>query len=408
MTTTEQSYATAPELSEKLGKYSHIATCIGLVFLGLTVAGIFLPGGGMEQFLRSYLVGFWLWFGAGAASLLILMTQYLTGGAWGLVIRRLLEAGAKTLYVMCLGFLPLLLFVNKLYWWTTPAGLADKVIEAKSLYLNVPFLWVRWVIYSVFLGGMTFILTKWSKAEEETKSTEYSSKLEKLSAPGVLAFFLLMTFCAVDHLMTLEPYWYSTVYGFMIVIGMCLTAMSVVVATLVVLAKFEPMAHAITKKHLHDLGNLMLALVMLWAYLNFSQLLITWSGNLPSEVVWYIKRWNGGWGWVALILLFGHFVLPFLLLLSQDLKKNPKTISAIAIYLIVVHEVDVFSLIEPNFPTFQQPIDPHFAISWLDIAAPIGFGGLWLALFFRNLTAMPLLPLGAPDLKKALNHGRDH
>jgi len=408
MTTTEQSYATAPQLSDTLRRYSSVATFIGLLFLALLVAGIFLPGGGLTQFLRSYLVGFWLWLGAGAGCLLILMTQYLTGGAWGVVIRRPLEAGAKTLYLMVLLFLPLLIFHEKLYWWTTPEGLADKVIQAKRLYLNVPFLWVRWVIYSLFLTGLTFILTGWSKREDETKSTDYSAKLEKLSAPGVPLFFMLMTFCAIDYLMTLEPYWYSTVYGFMIVIGACLTAMSVVVATLVMLAKYEPMEHALTKKHLHDLGKLMLALVMLWAYLNFSQLLITWSGNLPSEIVWYIKRWNGGWGWVGVILLVGHFVLPFLLLLSQDLKKNPKTISAIAIYLVLIHAVDVFSLVEPNFPTFQKPIDPHFSISWMDVAAPVGFGGLWLAMFFRNLTAMPLLPLGAPDLKKALSHGRHH
>ncbi|MDE3197117.1 MAG: hypothetical protein KGN84_12270, partial [Acidobacteriota bacterium] len=165
---------------------------------------------------------------------------------------------------------------------------------------------------------------------------------------------------------------------------------------------------AVTKKHLHDLGKLMLALVMLWAYTNFGQLLITWSGNLPSEVIWYIKRWNGGWGWVGVILLIGHFCLPFLLLLSQDLKKNPKTIFWIAVYIIAVHLVDVYQLVEPNFPTFQKPIDPHFHISWLDLAAPLGFGGLWLAMYFRNLPAMPLLPLGAPDLKKALNHGRHH
>ena len=408
MTTTEQSYTTAPQLSDLLRRYSSIATFIGLVFLALTVAGIFLPGGGMEQFMRSYLVGFWLWFGCGAGCLVILMTQYLTGGAWGVVIRRPLEAGAKTLYVFVLLFLPLLIFREKLYWWTTPEGLADKVIHAKTLYLNIPFLWIRWVIYAVFFVGFTWLLTGWSEQEDETKSMEISSKLEKLSAPGVLIFFLLMTFCAVDYLMTLEPYWYSTVYGFMIVIGGCLTAMSVIVATLTVLAQYEPMHHAISKRHLHDLGKLMFALVMLWAYLNFSQLLITWSGNLPTEVVWYIKRWNGGWGWIALILLIGHFILPFLLLLSQDLKKNPKTIAAIAIYLVVIHAIDVFSLVEPNFPTFQKPIDPHFTMSWMDVASPVGFGGLWLAIFFRNLPGMPLLPLGAPDLKKALNHGRDH
>jgi hypothetical protein len=403
MTTTEHSYATAPQLSDTLKRYSAIATFIGLVFLGLTVAGIFM--GGMEQFLRSYLVGFWLWFGCGAACLLILMTQFLTGGAWGVVIRRPLEAGAKTLYLMVLLFLPLLIFKEKIYWWTTPEGLADKVIHAKRLYLNTSFLWVRWVVYAVFLLGFTKLLTGWSKDEDATKSTTVSAKLEKLSGPGVWAFFILMTFCAIDYLMTLEPYWYSTVYGFMIIIGWCLTALSVVIATLTMLMKYEPMHHAVTKKHLHDLGKLLFALVMLWAYLNFSQLIITWSGNLPTETVWYIKRWNGGWGWVGMILLLGHFVLPFLLLLGQPAKKNPKVICAIALYIIAVHAVDVFSLVEPNFQKWQNP---QFTISWLDIAAPIGFGGLWLALFFRNLTGMPLLPLGAPDLEKALNHGRDH
>jgi len=405
MTTTEHSYATESALVDTFRRYSHIATFIGLIFLGLTVVGIFLPGGGLDQFLRSYLVGFWLWFGAGAACLLILMTQYLTGGAWGTVIRRPLESGAKTLYLMVLGFLPLLIFSQHIYWWTTPEGAADKVIQAKNLYLNVPFLWIRWVIYSVFLTGFTYLLTKWSREEDETKSTAVSARLEALSAPGVLIYFLLMTFMAVDYLMTLEPYWISTVYGFMIVIGQCLTAMSVMIITLVVSARFAPMDHLLTKKHLHDLGKLLFALVMLWAYLNFSQLLITWSGNLPTEIMWYIKRWNGGWGWVSLLLLIGHFMLPFLLLLSQPIKKNHQTIMWIAMYLIVIHAIDVLQLIEPNF---QKTGDLHFYLSWLDITAPIGFGGLWFAMFFRNLPAMPLVPLGAPDLKKALNHGRDH
>jgi hypothetical protein len=218
----------------------------------------------------------------------------------------------------------------------------------------------------------------------------------------------MTTFCGVDYLMTLEPYWYSTVYGFMITIGGCFTAMAVVVAMLTILARYEPMNHAVTKGHLHDLGKLLLTLTMLWAYMSFAQLLITWSGNLPSEVTWYIKRWNGGWGWVGLLVLLGHFVFPFVLLLSQDLKKNPNTIRAICIFVVFMRVVEVYYLVEPNFPTFQNPIDPHFSLSWLDITSLLGFGGLWLAMFFRNLPAMPLLPLGAPDLKKALNHGRDH
>jgi hypothetical protein len=403
MTTTETSYAVTPQLGEKLKRYQNTAAFVGLVFLALLVAGYFLVG--PQQFFRSYLVGFWFWFGVGAGSLLILMTQYLTGGAWGAVIRKPLEAGAKTLYVMVLGFLPLLLGAHTLYWWTTPAGQADKVIQAKHLYLNEPFLWVRWVIYAAFLFLMTRQLTKWSKLEEETKSTDYSGKMEALSAPGVVAFFLLMTFCAVDYLMTLEPHWYSTVYGFMIVIGQCLPAMSLMVVTLVITSRYPPMDHALTKKHLHDIGKLLLALVMLWAYLNFAQLLITWSANLPDEVVWYIKRWNGGWGWLSLSLLLFHFCLPFLLLLSQTLKKNPRTIMAIAIFLIGIHMVDVISLIEANFADVKNV---QFTGSWLDLVGLAGFGGLFLALYFRNLPQAALMPLGAPDLKKALSHGRDH
>jgi len=403
MTTTEQSYAITPQLGEKLKRYQNTSAFVGLVFLALLVAGYFLVS--PQQFFRSYLVGFFFWFGMGAGCLLLLMTQYLTGGAWGMIIRRQLEAGSKTLYVMFWGFLPLLIGVHILYWWSTPAGMADKVIASKNLYLNVPFLWMRWVVYGVVWLGLTYLLNKWSRLEEETKSTEYSKKLEVLSGPGVILYFFTMTFCAVDYLMTLEPHWYSTVYGFMIVIGQALSAMSFMVAILVVVTKYPPMDHAVTKRHLHDLGKLLLALVMLWAYMNFAQLLITWSGNLPDEVIWYIKRWNGGWGWIALSLLLLHFCLPFLLLLSQSLKKNPRTIFGIAIFLICIRVVDVFSLVEPNFADVKNV---QFSMSWLDVAAPLGFGGLWLALFFRNLPQQALMPLGAPDLKKVLDHGRDH
>jgi hypothetical protein len=218
---------------------------------------------------------------------------------------------------------------------------------------------------------------------------------------------MFMTFCCVDYMMTLEPHWYSTVYGFMLIIGGGITTLSVMIIAVVLMAQYEPYHHALTKKHLHDLGKLLLAFTMLWAYLNFSQLLITWSGNLPEEIIWYIKRWNGGWGPIATFLWLGHFVLPFLLLLSQPLKKNPKTIMMIAVYLILVHIVDVVFLVEPNFQKWDAP-DFWKSVSWMDITSPIGFGGLWLALFFGNLNDRPLLPLGAPDLQKAINHGRAH
>lgn len=408
MTTTEQSYTLAPQALEALKKYQHIATFVGLVFLALLGGGYFLAG--PEQFLRSYLIGFIFWFGVGMGCLALLMVQFVTGGAWGIVIRRFLEAGAKSLYVMWLLFLPLLIFAPKLYLWADPAHAMDKIVQAKALYLNMPFLWLRWVIYGAVWLGLTTLLRKWSKLEDETKSTEYSNKLETLSAPGIVAYFLTMTFAAIDFLMSLDPTWASTIYGFLIAVGQGLSAMCVVVATLAMLSKYAPMDHALTKRHLHDLGKLMLAMVMLWAYMSFSQLLIIWSANLPQEITWYIRRLNGGWQWVALALLLLHFALPFALLLSQSLKKNPTTIAAIAIFIICIRILDIFWLVEPNFSGSGLADINHvtFSVSWLDIVAPIGFGGLWLAMFFRALPERPILPLGAPDLLKALNHGRDH
>jgi hypothetical protein len=403
MTTTEQSYATSPQLAETLKKYQQIATFVGLVFLLLTVSGYFFAG--PQQFLRSYLIGFYFWFGVGLGSLVLLMIHFVAGGAWGMMIRRPLEAGTRTLYVMWLLFLPLLIFAPKLYFWADPANAADKIVQAKHLYLNVPFLWIRWLIYGVVWLGLTTLLNKWSLLEDETKSTKYSSLLEKLSGPGIVAYFFTITFASVDYLMSLDVTWASTIYGFLVAAGQGLSAISVMVATLVLLGKYTPMDHLITKRHLHDLGKLMLAMVMLWAYLSFSQYLIIYSGNLPQEINWYVRRLNGGWQWVGLTLLLLHFALPFALLLSQSLKKNPKTISAIAIFIICIRIVDVFWLVEPNFQDVNHPV---FTISWLDFTAPIGFGGLWLALFFRTLPTRPLLPLGAPDLQKALSHGREH
>jgi hypothetical protein len=403
MTTTTHSYATPPQLIDTLKKYQNTSAFIGLVFLALLVAGYFMVS--PEQFLRSWLVGFWMWFGTGAGCLLALMTQYLTGGAWGVMIRKPLEAGAKTLYVMAFGFLPLILFHEKIYWWTTAAGLADKRIHQKELYLNVPFFELRWVIYVVFWFAMVYLLTKWSKAEADTKDVQYSKKLEALSAFGVVAFFFTMTFCGVDYLMVLEPHWFSTMFGFIQVVSQGLSALCVITATLVLLARFEPMKHALTKKHFHDIGKLMFAFVMLWAYTNFGQLIITWSGNLPDEIIYYIKRMNGGWGWVATGLIIFHFFVPFFILLSQTVKRTMNSIWKVAVFILVMRCIDTMWLVEPNFLDVKNVI---FNFHWLDIVAPIGFGGLWLAVFFWNLPQQPLLAEGAPDFQKALNHGRDH
>ncbi len=406
MTTTELSFAPPPQLVDTLKKYQNIAAFVGLVFLVLLIAGYFLVS--PEQFLRSYLMGFYFWFGAGMGCLALFMVHMVSGGAWGVMIRRLLEAGMRSVPVMWLLFLPLLFLASKLYVWADPSHATEdvrKILELKKLYLNVPFVWIRWAVYGVAWWGLSHFLLRWSKLEDETKEWKYSSAMEKLSAAGIVIYFFTITFCSIDFLMSLDVTWASTIYGFLIADGQALTALSICVATLTMLMKYSPMDHAVTKKHLHDLGKLMLAMVMLWAYLSFSQYLIIYSANLPQEITWYVRRLNSGWIWVGAILLIFHFAVPFCLLLSQSLKRNPNTFSAIAIFLICIRAVDLFWLVEPNFTSVLHPV---FQISWLDIVAPLGFGGLWLAMFFHNVPTRPLLPLGEPNLEKALNHGREH
>jgi hypothetical protein len=311
--------------------------------------------------------------------------------------------GFRWRLVMWLCFIPLLILTPKLYLWAQPEHAADKIVLLKHLYLNRPFLVIRWLIYGVVWCGLSTILTRLSVREDTEKAWQVSSAMEKWSGPGIVLYFITVTFASIDFLMSLDVTWASTIYGFLICAGQGLSAMSLVVAVLVFCAKYEPMKQALTPKHLHDLGKLMLSLVMMWAYLSFSQYLIIYSGNLPQEITWYVRRLNGGWEWVGLIILLLHFALPFSLLLSQQLKRNPVTISKIAIFIVFVRVIDVFWLVEPNFQDVNHPV---FTMSWMDVVAPIGFGGLWLAMFFNFLPKRPLLPLGYPDLKKALNHGR--
>lgn len=406
MTTTEQSYAAPPQLVDTLKKYQNISAFVGLVGLALLAAGYFMVS--PQQFLRSYLVGFWFAFGLGMGSLVLLMIHLVAGGAWGVMIRRLLEAGARTIPVMWFLFLPLLILAPHIYAWADPQHAGEgvrKVIELKKIYLNTPFLWIRWVLYGIAWIGISQLLLKWSKLEDATKEWKYSSAMEKLAAPGIVIYFFTITFCSIDFLMSLDVTWASTIYGFLIADGQGLSAMCVAVATLVLLMKHEPMNHAVTKRHLHDLGKLMLAMVMMWAYLSFSQYLIIYSGNLPQEISWYVRRLNSGWIWVGSILLVFHFAVPFCLLLSQSLKRNPKTFAGIVMFLFCIRIVDIFWLVEPNFTDLLHPV---FNFSPLDVAAPVGFAGLWLAMFFHNVPQRPLLPLGEPNLEKALSHGRDH
>jgi len=352
----------------------------------------------LGQFLRSWLFAHLFWTGVSVGCLSLIMINHLTGGAWGAVIRRLLEAGARTIPVLALLFLPIALGVPRIYEWARPEAVAgDPVLRMKQPYLNVPFFLVRAAFFFGAWWMLAHLLSRWSADLDRTGSLRVARRLRGASGPGLMLLGLTITFSSVDWAMSLAPHWFSTIYGIIFMVGQALSAMALVIVLLVRFRDESPFAQVVRPQVLHDLGKLLFAFVMLWAYVNFSQFLIVWAGNLPEEIPWYIQRLRGGWQGLAVLILLFHFVLPFLLLLSRDLKRNAPTLAKVAGVLFVFRLVDLYWLVAPDLRH-----DGGFHVSWMDLTAPIGVGGIWLYWFARELKTRPLLPRHEPDLEEFL------
>ena len=361
-----------------------------------------LVGGAIDatQFFRSYLFAFLFWTGIGLGCLSILMIHHLSGGIWGLAIRRLLEAGARTLKISALLFIPLLFGLSRIYVWAQREVVdKDPILQSKAAYLNVPFFVGRAFFYFAVWMALAHFLSKWSlELDGHRESLHISRRLRSLAGPGLVIMGLTITFSSVDWAMSLDPHWFSTVYGLLFMVGQVLSAMALVIVALGLFGRDKPLMDVTRPSVVHDLGKLMLAFIMLWAYLNLSQFLIIWSGNLPEEIPWYLRRLHGGWQYLALLLVAFHFVLPFLLLLSRDLKRHARLLALVAGGVLVMRLVDLFWLIAPNLQGHGEHAAHGMSVHWLDFVAPIGMGGLWIASFARELANRPLLPLGEPEL----------
>jgi hypothetical protein len=346
-------------------------------------------------------VGFILWTGVAAGSTAVLMIYHLTGGGWGLMVRRLLEAASRMIPMMAILSVPLFLGIPRLYEWSHADVVArDHVLQHKSMYLNVPFFVGRTVLYFAIWFTLAYFLNRWSAEQDRTGSPMAARRLEALSAPGLVLYGLAATFASVDWIMSLEPDWFSTAFGMLFMVGQVLTAFAFVIGALTLLGEREPLAVVARPSKLNDLGNLLLAFVMLWAYISFSQFLIIWAGNLPEEIVWYKHRLAGGWAFVAIFLVVFHFAVPFLLLLMRQVKRRVQLVGRLAIALLVIRWVDIVWMVEPSAEPRGIPLH------WLDAALPLAIGGLWVGLFVRQLKSRPLLPANDPELLKVeLNHG---
>lgn len=393
-----RSFAIPPDLAGDMRALRTRALAIGAAALAVCIIGGFFDA---DQFFRSYLWCYMFYIGVALGSTALLMLQYLTGGAWGMVIRRPCEAASRTLPLLLILFLPIAFGIPHLYRWSHAEVVAhDPALLHKAVYLNVPFFLIRAAAYFAGWLIIAHFLYKWS-GEQDRGDARAAGRLAAISGPGLGLYGFSVTFMAIDWILSLDPHWFSTMFGLLFIAGEGLSALAFLICLLVILNERPPLAGVLTHRHLHDVGKLLLAFVMIWAYFSFSQFLIIWSGNLPDEIPWYMERLRGGWGYVGLSLVFLHFGLPFALLLSRDIKRNFKLLRAVAVLVIVMRFVDLYWLVAPDFRK------GHFGVSWMDFLAPVGLGGIWLATFLWQLERRPLMPAGDPELEEALELGRE-
>ena len=398
MTAQGYDFRIGADLARDLRQWRGRALAAGILGALACLAGFFIDH---DQFYRSYLWAYVFIVGIALGSMAWLMLQYLTGGAWGVVIRRPAEAAARTIPLLALLFIPVAIGIPSLYRWShADIVAADEVLRHKQPYLNVPFFLIRAAAYFAGWILLEVLLNRWS-ADEDRRVRGSHRRMAAISGPGLVFWGFSITFMAVDWVLSLDPHWFSTIFGMLFMAGQGLSAMSFLITLMVLLSYRQPMREVLTPRHLHDLGKLLLALVMVWAYFSFSQFLIIWAGNLPEEIPWYLERLRGGWQYVGLGLVVGHFALPFALLLSRDLKRNFKLLAGIAVFILFMRLVDIYWLVAPDF------LKGSFGFSWMDFTAPVGLIAIWIAYFLFQLEKAPLLPIGEPHLEEALEHGRE-
>jgi hypothetical protein len=395
---------TSPPVVKKLFR---MTLGVGLVF---GVASVVLAFWSPQEFYRAYLLGFMDWLGVALGSMAILMIRHLTGGGWGVVIRRILGAAMRTVPVLAVLFIPIFFGLSRLYPWALPlesiqdAHIREHLTNHKFIlasYLTPRGFVVRAIFYFAVWNLISFLLSMWSKQTDRAGSRDNTDRFKAVSGPGLILYGFTISFAAIDWVMSLDPSWISTIFGLVILIGQVLSAMCFAIVVERILYDYKPMSEMLKPDFVHDHGKWVLAFTMVWAYFNFSQWLIIWAGNLPTEITYYMTRLHGGWQSVGLVIVVFHFTVPFAILLSRSFKRDIRKLVWLAVWMLFMRWLDLFWVIEPNFSkTFHMTV--------ADIVVSIAIGGLWLACFFYNLDALPLLPAYDPSAEEVLEPAQLH
>ena len=389
-----------------------VALIAGVVGLAVCALGFVVDRG---HFFRSWLIAYLLILGISLGSLALMMIQHLSGGTWG-VFRRIFEASSRTIPFLALLFIPVLLGMSDLYVWTHPDHVqADEILRHKAPYLNIPFFIGRALFYFAIWIGLSLVLNRLS-ARQDTGDVAVNSTIQRVSGAGLVLYALTVTVAGIDWIMSLNPHWYSTLFGFLMMGGQGLAALAFTIVISTILVKHEPLNNLLTPSHFHDLGKLMFAFVMLWAYFNFSQFLLTYAANLIEEIPYMITRTSHGWQYLAVFLITFHFAVPWLLLLSRRLKRTPQQLVMVAAWLLFARYADLYMMITPEFVSAGQNVhlveSEHavstFFVHWLDLAAPLAIGGLWFWMFLTELKKRQMLAVGDPYLRESLATAGGH
>lgn len=372
-----------PQARNRLARVRSGALVVGIIAAAACGAGAYFQP---AEFYSAWLIACLFWWGISLGSLAIAMIHHLTGGAWGLAIRRILEAAYSLFPLMAMLFTPILFGLPTLYVWAREEHAAGQSQPPAHWYLNRHDYQFRAACYFVVWTLLALCLNAIS-AGTTTDVLARRRRLALISGPGLIIWGLSVTFAAIDWAMSLEPHWFSSSYGVLLASGQGVAALSMALIVLVLLRELPPWSSLGTPAILNDLGNFLLAFVMFWAYIAFTQYLIIWSGNLPEEATWYLHRSAGGWEWIALALAAFHFAVPFLLLLGRENKRQPRRVLAVAGLLLAMRLIDLHWLVTPAFSP------QRFVVSWLNLAAPLAVGGLWLAAFAWRLEIRATLPV---------------
>ena len=375
----------------KIKKIAFIAGVAGLIF---TAAGLF---DNQSQFFYSYLNAYLFWITVSLGGLFFIMLHHLTGSEWSIVLRRIMETVASTIPVMALLFIPVIWGMYDLYHWShEDAVVSDVLLQKKSAYLNPAFFIIRAVFYFAIWSLLSLLLYKTSLAQDNAFDNNQVTKMRKVSAPGMVAFALTITFAGFDWAMSLDAHWYSTIFGVYIFGGSFLAILCFLVVFGLFLRKRNILDNTITVEHYHDIGKFLFGFIIFWGYIGFSQYFLIWYANIPEETIWYLHRWEGSWKYITMILVFAHFLIPFIALMPRFVKRNLSLMRFIALWILVMHWLDIYWLVIPNLHHHSV----HF--SWMDLTATFGIGGIFFWYFWTKFSANATVPVNDPNLEKSI------